>query len=78
MNDQKLMQLYRSIEVSWDAVIVEIKARNFGWQFLAEQGLKVMAIMAYREEHKCALIDAKRAVEEFNRNELAEFLAKAT
>lgn len=76
MNDQKLIQLYKSIEVSMNAVTAEIKARNLDWQFLAEHDLKVMAIMAYRERHKCDLLAAKFAVEEFKRNQLVALLVK--
>lgn len=65
MSNQQLFNLLASIEKSRHMVIEEIRARNIAWQHLADNGLKVEAILSYRQKYECSLKEAKEAIDAF-------------
>jgi len=63
MNNQQLFNLLASIDATRAIVIAEI--RKLDWQHLAANGLKIDAIVVYRNKFKVDLKNAKEAVDSF-------------
>lgn len=59
LTNEELIQKHKKLQDQLNEVISEIKARNLGWKYLLDQGLKIQAVIAYREEKKVSLRDAK-------------------
>lgn len=68
MNNQQLFKLYKTLDESLDMVRKEIKTRKIDWRILADNSLKIEAIMAYSKKHNSSVSDAKAAVELFLSN----------
>lgn len=65
ISNNELFERYREAQAAVDAVRHQIRSRNIGWQHLASYGMKVEAVLAYRDQHKVMLREAHDAVNSF-------------
>ena len=47
--------------------MIENELLKTDWRHLANRGLTVLAIRAYRQSHNCAILEAKEMVESFKK-----------
>ena len=58
MNTKELIALYKSVQVSSNLILDQIKKSDDPWQFFAENGLRFEAVSRYRAEYKCGVREA--------------------
>lgn len=65
MTHAELFAKYKALNVELDLVVSEIKSRSLGWQYLIDNNMKVQAMLAYRDEKKCTLSEAKMFIDNY-------------
>lgn len=65
MTNAELIALYKSIQVSSNLVLAQIKQRDMDWQHLVEYGMTVEASQAYRNKYGCSIKEAHDVITAF-------------
>jgi len=76
VTDTQLIEKYKELTRSADALAEEIKRRNLGWRYLVDNGLKFQAIMAYHTEKNISISEAKKFIESYLIDSIVKYVVE--
>ena len=65
LTNDELFAKYKEHQKQMSAIIAQIRDRKITWQVLVEKGMTVQAVVAYRNEKKVTLQEAKKFIDNY-------------
>lgn len=65
LTNEELFAKYKEHQKQTSEIIAQIRERKITWQVLVDNSMTVQAVIAYRDEHKVTVSEAKKFIDNY-------------